>query len=127
MPLPQESPSRPDRLRSLQEPLLAAVAAGSVGGLGAVLLLVIPEIASIGDGIPDFVHLLTFGTLALGMVLIQGMMYLVTGALALVLTGAGITASALLIGRPGPWRVAGVGGIALCLLTAIGGLVSLLL
>ncbi len=124
---PQEAPSRLSRLQNLQESLLAATAAAAVGGLGAVLLLVIPGIADIGRGIPDIVHLLTLGTLAIGMVFIQGALYLVTGALAVLLCGLGITASALLIRRPGPWRVAGVGGIALCLLTAIGGLASLLL
>ncbi|MFT5684595.1 MAG: hypothetical protein ACI8RZ_005539 [Myxococcota bacterium] len=125
--LPQQAPKRLDRLHRLQDPFLAATTAGAAAGTGALMVLIIPEILHIGRGIPDVVHLLTFGLLAVALILIQGAMLVVTGILSLGLTALGTTTGILLARRPGPWRVVGVLGAGLCVLVALGGLASLLL
>lgn len=125
-----ESPtpsSRLDRLRRLREPTLAVIPAATSAGIVALAALAVPEILRIGQGIPDWLGALTLGMLPLVLIFIQGILLLLVGILAMLLAGLGGAAGAVLAHRPGPWRPLGVLGVGMCVLSVVGGLVSLLL
>jgi len=60
-------PGRLDRLHRLRDPTLAVTSTGSAVAVGVMSGVLIPAILDMGRDIPDFVHLLTFGGVGIGL------------------------------------------------------------